>query len=235
MMLWTSVDNFPKGSYGSVLLKRPSGVLDYVPTDGVDVGWRKASDMVAFSTTAVGESLRDQRAASGLTLGQAAGYCSIPLTYLLKIEAGSSGPTAEVVHQLVRVYGAGQESAAIEGDQRRPRRDECEIDWVGLVNTAGSRSNLELLEEVARGIRALRSFGEETPVMMREVEADILISMLDLSDPHLLVDIMKSFSLSAVQVDEFLAASVRRFERRSLPTDGVIVDRLSSPPPEFSY
>lgn len=191
--------------------------------------------MVAFSTTAVGESLRDQRAASGLTLGEAAVRCSIPLTYLLKIEAGSSGPTAEVVRQLIGLYDMPPEESTSELDleRRRPARDECEIDWVGLVKTASSRTNLELLEELAVGIRALRSFGEVTPVIMREIEADILISLLDLSDPHLQVDIMRAFSLSAVQVDEFLAASVRRSERRAIPTDGIIVERIQSSPAAF--
>lgn len=189
--------------------------------------------MVAFSETAVGESLRDQRTASGLTLGEAAVRCSIPLTYLLKIEAGSSGPTAEVVRQLIRLYDVGDQGSGFEGDQRRPTRLECEIDWVGLVKTASSRTNLELLEEVAIGIRALRSFGEATPVIMREVEADILISLLDLDDPQLSVDIMRTFALSAVQADEFLAASVRRFERRAIPTDGIIVERIQSSPEVF--
>jgi transcriptional regulator with XRE-family HTH domain len=189
--------------------------------------------MVAFTTTAVGESLRDQRAASGLTLGEAAFRCSIPLTYLLKIEAGSSGPTAELLRQLIRLYGLAPDGPMFEGDQRRPTREECEIDWVGLVKTASSRTNLELLEEVAVGIRALRSFGEATPVIMREIEADIMITLLDLSDPHLLVDIMCAFSLSAVQVDEFLAASVRRFDRRSIPTDSIIVERIQAAPAAF--
>lgn len=189
--------------------------------------------MVAFTTTAVGESLRDQRTASGFTLGEAAGRCSIPLTYLLKIEAGSSGPTAEVLRQLIRLYGSAPTEPAFEGDQRRPTRDECEIDWVGLVKSAPSRTNLELLEEVAVGIRALRNFGEATPVIMREIEADILISLLDLADPQLPLDIMRAFSLSAAQVDDFLAASVRRFERRSIPTDSVIVERIQSAPAAF--
>lgn len=189
--------------------------------------------MVAFTTTAVGESLRDQRTASGLTLGEAAGRCSIPLTYLLKIEAGSSGPTAEVLRQLIRLYGPAPTEPAFEGDQRRPTRDECEIDWVGLVKSAPSKTNLELLEEVAVGIRALRNFGEETPVIMREIEADILISLLDLADPQLPLDIMRAFSLSAAQADDFLAASVRRFERRSIPTDSIIVERMQSAPAVF--
>lgn len=189
--------------------------------------------MVAFSTTAVGESLREQRAASGMTLGEAAVRCSIPLTYLLKIEAGSSGPTAEVVRQLIRLYDVSDEATQFEGDQRRPQRHECEIDWVGLVESAATRSNIELLEEVAVGIRALRNFGEATPVIMREVEADILISLLDRSDPQLPVDIMRAFALSAVQAEEFLSASVRRFERRAIPTDGIIVDRIQSSPEVF--
>lgn len=191
--------------------------------------------MVAFSTAAVGDSLRDQRAASGLTLGQAAAACSIPLTYLLKIEAGSSGPTAQVLRQLINLYGANSRAGDagdvyLRAEKRRPLREECEIDWVGLVQRAGSQTNLEVLEEVATGIRALRGFGEAIPVHMREVEADIMISLLNLSDENLLIDIMNSFSLSAVQVDEFLAASVRRFERRTIPTDGDLVDRILASP-----
>ncbi len=192
--------------------------------------------MVAFSEAAVGESLRDKREASGLTMGEAARHCSIPLTYLLKIEAGSSGPSAEVLRQLIRLYSpseivlSGEPLVVAEHSQRKPRKDDCEIDWVGLVRTAGSRTNLEILEEVAHGIRALRNFGEATPVIMREIEADILISLLDLTDPNLLVDIMQAFSLAARQVDDFLAASVRRFERRAEPTDGLLLDRLHANP-----
>lgn len=189
---------------------------------------RKA--VVAFSTSGVGESLRDHREASGLTLGQAAQRCSIPLTYLMKIESGSSGLTAQVLHQLVRLYSVPGATHVVEVDERRPQRDDCEIDWVGLVQQAGSRSNREMLDEIAEGIRALRGFGEAIPVHMREVEADILVSMLDLTDPHLPVDVMEAFALSAVQADEFLAASIRRFERRALPTDGELALRIREAP-----
>ena len=112
------------------------------------------------------------------------------MTYLLKIEAGSSGPTAQVVRQLISLYGdrdpsgSGREGVDLRPEQRRPAKDECEIDWVGLVQSADQRSNIEMLEEVATGIRALRGFGEAIPVHMREVEADILISLLDLHDPQ---------------------------------------------------
>lgn len=187
--------------------------------------------MVAFSTSGVGESLRDQREASGLTLGQAAARCSIPLTYLMKIESGSSGLTAQVLRQLIRVYSVpGAETKIVEVDERQPKRDDCEIDWVRLVQQAGTRPNREILEEIAEGIRALRGFGKAIPVHMREVEADILVSLLDLSDAHLPVDIMEAFALSAVQADEFLAASIRRFERRALPTDGELALRLQEAP-----
>lgn len=189
--------------------------------------------MVTFTEAAVGESLRDSRAASGLTLNQAAGYCSIPLTYLLKIEAGSSGPTAEVVRQLIRLYSSSDNAPPTSppGIERRdPTPGQCEIDWVGLVKNASSRSNIEILEEVAHGIRALRGFGAAIPVVMRDVEADIMISLLDLSDPQLPVDIMQAFALSAVQTDEFLAGSIRRFERRALPTDIALVERMHENP-----
>ena len=188
--------------------------------------------MVEFSASPVGESLRDQREASGLTLGQAASRCSIPLTYLMKIEAGSSGLTAHVLQQLIRIYAepGSDTQHVVEVNERQPRRDDCEIDWVRLVQTAGSRTNREMLDEVAAGIRALRGFGSAIPVNMREVEADIFISMLDLSDPNVLVDIMEAFGLSAMQADEFLAASVRRFERRALPTDSELAGRIQAAP-----
>lgn len=224
---------------GTLFLKTTWPTFDRISTKATSrqYNWPlcEGASMVEFSTTAVGESLRDHRQASGMTMGQAAGACSIPLTYLLKIEAGASGPTAQVLQQLITLYGAepvSEEGAAVDlrADKRRPLRDECEIDWVGLVQRAGSQTNLEVLEEVATGIRALRGFGEAIPVHMREVEADIMISLLDLEDENLLVDIMRSFALSAVQVDEFLAASVRRFERRIVPTDGELVERILTSP-----
>lgn len=189
--------------------------------------------MITFTEAAVGDSLRDSRTASGLTLNEAAGYCSIPLTYLLKIEGGSSGPTAAVLRQLIRLYSSTDNPPPTQPpgiERRAPTPGQCEIDWVGLVKTASSRTNVEILEEVAHGIRALRGFGAAIPVIMREVEADIMISLLDLSDPHLPVDIMQAFSLSAMQADEFLASSVRRFERRALPTDIALVERMQENP-----
>lgn len=189
--------------------------------------------MIAFTESAVGEALRDSRAASGLTLNEAAGYCSIPLTYLLKIEGGSSGPTAVVLRQLIALYSASESAppTAPPGIERRaPTAGQCEIDWVGLVKNAATMTNVDILDEVAHGIRALRGFGAAIPVVMRDVEADIMISLLDLSDPHLPVDIMQAFSLSAVQADEFLAGSIRRFERRALPTDIALVERMQENP-----
>jgi transcriptional regulator with XRE-family HTH domain len=189
--------------------------------------------MVTYSEAPVGESLRESRAASGLTLNEAAGYCSIPLTYMLKIEAGSSGPTAEVLRQLIRLYSSKDNAPATQPpgiERRSPQNGECEIDWVGLVKTASTRTNSQILEDVAHGVRALRGLGQAIPVIMRDVEADIMISLLDVSDPHLPVDIMQAFSLSAMQADELLASSVRRFERRALPTDIALLERLQMAP-----
>ena len=116
--------------------------------------------MVTYSEDAVGDSLRESRAAAGLTLNEAAGYCSIPLTYLLKIEAGSSGPTAEVLRQLIRLYSSKDNAPATQPpgiERRAPQNGECEIDWVGLVKTASTRTNAEILEDVV-------SFGKKSLV-----------------------------------------------------------------------
>lgn len=184
--------------------------------------------MVDYCESTLGQTLKECRMMSQLTLNEAATATALPLTRLLEIESGKSGPTTDILRNLMRIYGpALREIHASTGEERRTASpDRSEIDWISLMVRADAMSNRQLLEYVATAVRTLRKLGPTVSVHMRSPEADLLVSMLDLSDKDLAADIVNEFGLSISQVKEFIAGAVNRASRRSNGGDSEYLRRL---------
>lgn len=163
-----------------------------------------------------------------MTLNEAATASGIPLTRLLEIENGKSGPTKDILRSLMRTYGpAIQAMHVAPGEERRcPSPTRGEIDWISLMLRSDLMSNRELLAYVATAVRTLRRLGDGLPVHMRSHEADLLVSMLDLSDRDIALTIVQEFGLSLAQVKDFIAGAVNRASRRAGGSDSEYLRRL---------
>ncbi len=163
-----------------------------------------------------------------MTLNEAATASGVSLTRLLEIESGKSGPTKDILRSLMGIYDAAIRSRdTTPGEERRrATATRSEIDWISLMLRSDLMSNRELLEYIATAVRTLRRLADTVPVHMRSHEADLLVSMLDLSDPDLAVDIVNQFGLSIAQVKDFISGAVNRAERRAGGDDSEYLRRL---------
>lgn len=172
---------------------------------------------------------------SGLTLAEAASLSHVPVTHLAEIEAGGCGPTKKMVEALMSLYGPTIRSMHYGAAQERREApvEGMEIDWISLVADSETLSNREILDEVAAAVRELRNLGEHAAVTMREAEADLLVSMLDLSDDDLSIEIMEAFDLSIHTTNDFLNGAINRAKRRANGAQSPFLARLTQiVPPE---
>lgn len=193
--------------------------------------------MVQYCETSLGATLRECRMISGLTLNEASTAADLQLTHLLDIENEGCGPTEDILRSLMAVYSPairslhvipGSNEPDTPDDRRiRAKHAKSEIDWLRLLLRSEEMTNNELLEEVAVAVRALRQLGPTVPVQMRTPEADLLVSMLDLTDKELPVTIMTVFGLSVAQTRDFLSGALNRAERRAGGTNSEFLRRLS--------
>jgi transcriptional regulator with XRE-family HTH domain len=173
--------------------------------------------MAPTPTTGIGSTLREWRVLSGYTINEAAQACSIPLTQMLNIETNTTGPSCDVLRCLEHLY---RSSESVDGgttldEINRRRLPGTEIDWIGLALQSDMKSNQEILDEVGSTIRRLRRLGSTDTVYMRETEADLLVSMLDLSEEDCRCEVMAAFKLGLVDAGRLLAGAATRTVRRS--------------------
>jgi len=184
-----------------------------------------------YSNTSLGTTLRECRTISGLSLNDVAEATDLTITYLLDIENEGAGPTEDVLRRLMRVYGPAIRNIHVPpGQDRRERAastERSEIDWISFMLRKDQMTNRELLSEVATAVRTLRRLSETVAVQMRQPEADLLVSMLDLTDDDLALDIMNEFKLSVAQTRDFIGGAVKRAERRAAGNDSEFLRRLS--------
>ncbi len=167
---------------------------------------------------------------SEMPLNEVASKTGLALTYLLDIENEGCGPTQEVLRQLMELYGPTIRNLHVPpGEERRaqPTADRNEIDWIQLMLRSETMTNTELLREVATAVRTLRRLTPTVPVHMRQTEADLLVSMLDLTDEDLAITIMTEFGLSVAQTGDFIDGAVNRAQRRAAGNDSEFLRRLS--------
>lgn len=173
--------------------------------------------MAPIPTTGIGSTLREWRVLSGYTINEAAQACGIPLTQMLNIETNTTGPSCDVLRCLEHLYRL---SESVDGgttldEINRRRLPGTEIDWIGLALQSDMKSNQEILDEVGSTIRRLRRLGPTDTVYMRETEADLLVSMLDLSERDCRCEVMAAFKLGLVDAGRLLAGAATRTVRRS--------------------
>ena len=101
------------------------------------------------------------------------------------------------------------------------------MSWLRLFSNLDAPTNRQMLDIVAASIREMRNLPEDGTVRMRDGEADIVLSLLDLSDDQWKSDLMASFGLSLVDAESFLSEATRRLERRE-HAEEPIIRRLSS-------
>ncbi len=157
----------------------------------------------------LGEALRDWREASGVTLAQAAEHCGVSVTHLLDVENGNCGPSAAVLRNLSTIC---RSVPSIEREGWA-----TVLAWLRVFNESQATTNRERLGIVANSIRQMRGLESTDRVRMRDVEGDIVVSMLDTdrSDKSgLILDVMATFGLSSAESGEMISASLRRLERR---------------------
>lgn len=174
---------------------------------------------------------------SGLTLNEASAAADLQLTHLLDIENEGCGPTEDILRSLMAVYAPairslhvipGTENTETTEERRiRAQHAKSEIDWLRLLMRSDEMCNVELLGEVAEAVRTLRQVGPTVPVHMRTPEADLLVSLLDLTDKDLPVTIMSAFGLSVAQTRDFIEGATNRAERRAGGTNSEFLSRLS--------
>lgn len=154
----------------------------------------------------LGEALREWREVNEVTLADTAQRCGESITHLLDIENGNCGPSGDIL----RAYA---ETCPISppGHQEGWR---TVIAWLQVFRRSHATTNRQRLDIVAESLRVLRNLGPGECVRMRDVEGDIVVSLLDTEQPNLMVDVMGALGLSSSETHEFISASLRRLERR---------------------
>ena len=184
--------------------------------------------MEPIATTGIGSTLSEWRVLSGKTINEAAQACGIPLTQMLNIESNTTGPSCDVLRCLEHLYRSAKsvDGGTTLDEINRRRLPGTEIDWIGLALQSDMKSNREILDEVASTIRRLRRLGSTDTVYTRETEADLLVSMLDLSERDCRCEVMVAFKLGLVDAERLLADAATRTVRRSRSAENPICGRV---------
>jgi len=169
----------------------------------------------------LGGALKEWREQSDLSLGDVAERCSIPITQLVDIERDGSGPSAQLLIELARLYKPDCVGCTTQAGWA------AVMGWLRLFSDLDAPTNRQMLDIVAASIREMRNLPDDGTVRMRDGEAEIVLSLLDLSDEQWKSDLMAAFGLSLVDTDNFLGEAVRRMERRE-DAEEPIIRRLSS-------
>ena len=96
------------------------------------------------------------------------------------------------------------------------------IHWLRCFEQLESPTNREMLDVVATSIRRMRHLPDNGLVYMRDQEADIVFSMLDVDDAQLSMDIVESFGIDLVAAEEFIQRSSIRRDRRASSRQPII-------------
>lgn len=164
----------------------------------------------------LGGALREWRAAAELTLGQVSGVTGKSITHLMDVEADKIGPDAELLRVLARMYGSDAKGSLAEAGWN------AVMNWLHVFSGLDSPTNREMLDVVAASIRRMRNLPDDGLVYMRDQEADIIFSMLDLTDDGLVGDIQTAFALEGDAARQFIERATVRYERRKSSRQPII-------------
>lgn len=169
----------------------------------------------------LGGALREWREASDMTLGAVSQVTGAPITRLVDIENDKIGPSGQLLMKLAGLYL----------DECKGCRSEAGwyamLTWLQVFGNLDSPTNREMLDVVASSIRRMRSLPDDGLVIMRDQEADIVFSMLDIEDEELENDVIASFGYQQPAAAEFLERVTARQARRGSPRQPII-DRIGT-------
>lgn len=169
----------------------------------------------------LGGALFEWRTASSLSLGEVSQITGAPITQLLDIESDKIGPNAVLLTRLAALYS----------DDCLGCREEAGWDavlsWLHTFAEFESPTNRELLTIVATSIRRMRNLPATGLVMMRDQEADIIFSVLDLTDEKLVGDVEDIFGIEADAATALVERSAVRQER-SEASRTPLIERIGS-------
>lgn len=83
-------------------------------------------------------------------------------------------------------------------------RDANWYGWAAVDLSIHEGSNDSRLSSIAQNIRVMRSLGSDAPVTVRDEELAVIGSVLDLTDPNLLPQVMRHLALSKAAATELI-------------------------------
>jgi len=165
----------------------------------------------------LGGALCAWRSASDLTLGAVAQATGSTITHLMDVENNKIGPTADLLAKLAAVYSDDYLGAQGEAGW------SAVLGWLHVFDGLESPTNRERLEVVATSIRRMRRLPEDSLVIMRDQEVDIVFSALDLDDENALADdLVASFGFERGGAEAFVKRALNRQARRHVPRQPII-------------
>lgn len=156
----------------------------------------------------LGGALREWREGSDLTLGATADACGVTITRLIDVESDKIGPSAVLLTKLGRLYGDEFIGA------RRQAGWIAVMGWLKVIASIDSPTNRQILDVVAKSIRDMRNLPDDSPIFMRDQEADLVFSMLDLEHAELFKDLCVTFKMASDNAEAFIDRANMRRERR---------------------
>lgn len=141
---------------------------------------------------------------------------------LRAIESGSLHPDPATIERLAEFYDIDADRLGTDVMIHRSEPgidpDRCIIwfGWMPIEYGSNLASNQSILDAVARGVRLLRSVGPTSSVQMRATELDLVMTLLDLSDPDLIADAVRAFRLPWKRTEELISESRSRVRTKSL-------------------
>ena len=180
-----------------------------------------SSDIDAISPR-LSDAFAKVRQIRGLAIEASASALEITPRELRAIESGSSHPDREMIARMADHYriDAGRLGAGVMIPRSDPGidPDHCIIwlSWLPIEYGSNLGSNPSILDAVADGIRLLRSVGPAASVRIRASELDLVLTLLDLDDEHLIRDAVRAFRLPWKQTEQLIAESIERVRTKSL-------------------
>lgn len=156
----------------------------------------------------LGAALREWRELCGLTFGAVSQTTDTPITRLVDIENDKIGPSGELLMKLAELYSQDCEGYLDEAGW------SAVLTWMRLFARLESPTNRQMLDIVGASIRRMRNLPDGALVHMRDQEADIISSVLDLTDESLADDIVGALGYEPELAVDFVDRAIARMARR---------------------
>jgi transcriptional regulator with XRE-family HTH domain len=195
-----------------------------------------SSDIDAISPR-LSDAFAKVRQIRGLAIETSAAALGVTPRELRAIESGSAHPDPEMIARMADHYRIDADrlgtDVMIRPSDPGIDPDQCIIwfGWLPIEYGSNLGSNHSILNAVADGIRLLRSVGPTSSVRLRSKELDLVMTLLDLNDEHLIRDAVRAFRLPWKQTEELIAASIERVRTKSLVSQASSIIELQANEP----